>query len=164
MIPSLVQVDHIGFVVPNREEATKFFVEALGAKVVFEHVGPFTAEDQSDGSNTLWDEFRIHRQATLDVTMLDVPPGIGIEIYEIAAPDQRTEHIRQWDIGAPHLSFSVRDLEAAKTHLEQFDGVVTCKVGEMEMIKWIKFETPWGLMLELDEWSQPPYHDWSTDN
>ena len=43
-LPGLAGSDHIGFTVPDIEEATRFFVDVIGCEVAFE-IGPFVADD-----------------------------------------------------------------------------------------------------------------------
>ena len=47
-LPGLAGSDHIGFTVPDIEEATRFFVDVIGCEVAFE-IGPFVADDDCMG-------------------------------------------------------------------------------------------------------------------
>ena len=41
-LPGLAGAEHIGITVPDLEDATRFFVDVIGCKAVFE-VGPFAS-------------------------------------------------------------------------------------------------------------------------
>ena len=43
-LPGLAGAEHIGITVPDLEAATRFFVDVIGCKAVFE-VGPFASDD-----------------------------------------------------------------------------------------------------------------------
>ena len=43
-IPGLVGTEHIGFTVPDLDEAERFFVDVIGCEVVYS-LGPFVHED-----------------------------------------------------------------------------------------------------------------------
>ena len=43
-IPGLRGTEHVGFTVPDLEQATAFFVDVIGCEYMFE-LGPFVAED-----------------------------------------------------------------------------------------------------------------------
>ena len=43
-LPGLLGVEHVGLTVPDIEAATAFFVDVLGAEMLFE-VGPFSSDD-----------------------------------------------------------------------------------------------------------------------
>jgi hypothetical protein len=111
----------------------------------------------------MYEQLRTHPQSTLRAVLLRLTPHVGLELYEIDAPDQREEHVRAYDIGAPHLSFCVEDFDAAYAYLQQVDGVtihgepVAPEEGHLAGMRWLHFETPWGLVLEIDEWPTSPY-------
>lgn len=164
MIPSLIKADHVGFVVPDLDEAVAFFEDVLGAVLLF-RLGPYEGEDDADGANWMHDQLRVHPRSRLDAALLRLTPQLGLELYEIAAPDQRTEHVRPYDVGAPHLSFRVADFDAAYAYLQGVEGVTlhgepqAPQDGELAGMRWLHFETRWGLVLEIDEWPVSPYGD-----
>jgi catechol 2,3-dioxygenase-like lactoylglutathione lyase family enzyme len=171
MIPTMMKADHVGFVVPDLRQAVDFFVDVLGAKIVF-MLGPFDDEDAAPpgqalpaGQSWMYEQMRIAPGSRLNAALLRLTPELGLEFYEIDSPQQRTEHVRAFDVGAPHLSFRVRDLDAAVAYLRTVPGVVlhgepqAPDEGDLAGMRWIHFETPWGLVLEVDEWPVSPYGD-----
>ena len=80
--------------------------------------------------------------------------GTNLELFEYAAPDQRTAPPRNSDIGGHHLAFYVDDIGPAVAHL-QAHGVrilgepSTIADGPAAGTDWVYFLAPWGLQLEL---------------
>src|SRR6266700_3532025 len=121
-LPGLRGTEHVGFTVPDVEEATAFFVDVIGCEYVFE-IGPFVADDD-------W-----------MVKHLNVPPrtimrklrffrckqGPNFEIFQYEAPGQNLVPPKNSDVGGHHLAFYVDDFDAAVAYLKS-KGV--CLLGE----------------------------------
>ncbi len=156
-------IDHICFTVPDLEQATVFFEEVIGARAVFRRLGPFSADDEPGGRNWMHEQLRMPPDGTLHAAILALGPDQGIELYEVDTPDQHTDHVRPQDVGAPHLSFRVRDFDAAYEALLGEERVTlhgepqAADEGPLAGLRWVHFETPWGLVLEIDEWPASPY-------
>lgn len=163
MTLDVTAVDHICFTVPDLEEAIGFFEEVIGARVVFRRLGPFSAKGEADGGNWMYEQLRVPPDGTLYAALLALGPDQGVELYEVDARDQHTDHVRPHDIGAPHLAFRVQDFDAACEALLQEERVTVHgepqapDEGPLAGMRWVHFETPWGLVLEIDEWPASPY-------
>lgn len=154
--------------VPDLREAVRFFVDVIGANVLFES-GPHSAADGegSEGDpDWMYTQLRMHPQSTLLTACLKLGPSFVLELYEVDAPDQRSSHPRPHDAGAPHLAFRVTDMNAAVEYLRRQEGVVVhgepveMSSGPIAGVRWLHFETPWGLVLEIDEWpDRVPFED-----
>jgi catechol 2,3-dioxygenase-like lactoylglutathione lyase family enzyme len=148
-LPGLLGIEHVGLTVPDMDEATNFFVDVLGAEVLFE-VGPFEADDD-------WMETHlgVHPRATIPrLRMLRLADGPSIELFQYKAPDQQRDPPRNSDAGGHHLAFYVTDLDSAVSHLRhhavEIQGEPTTMTsGESAGLAWVYFRTPWGLQLEL---------------
>jgi catechol 2,3-dioxygenase-like lactoylglutathione lyase family enzyme len=164
MIPTLMRTDHVGFVVPDIDEAIRFFVDVLGAELLFE-LGPYSVQDGNTDEGWMYKQLRLHPKSRLKAALLALTPGLGLELYEIDAPDQQSDHVRPYDMGAGHLAFRVADFDAALDYLRQVDGVTihgetqSPDDGHLAGMRWLHFETSWGLVLEIDEWPRSPYPD-----
>jgi glyoxylase I family protein len=142
-------VEHIGLTVPDIEAATKFFVDVLGAEVLFE-VGPFASDDD-------WMEkhLGVHPRAVIRrLRMLRLAAGPSVELFEYSAPDQNHERPRNSDAGGHHLAFYVTEMDAAVDHLKRHGVEVlgdptTLTEGASAGLTWVYFLAPWGLQLEL---------------
>jgi catechol 2,3-dioxygenase-like lactoylglutathione lyase family enzyme len=148
-LPGLLGVEHVGLTVPDIDAATKFFVDVLGAEVLFE-VGPFASEDE-------WMETHLGvdpRAAIRRLRMLRLAAGPSVELFEYSSPDQDDARPRNSDAGGHHLGFYVTDMAAAVDHLKRHGVKIlgdptTLEEGASAGLTWVYFLAPWGLQLEL---------------
>lgn len=111
-LPGIKNVDHVGFTVPNMDEAVKFFTEVLGSKKIYE-IGPF--EPNGDWMSTyldVEDSTRVPR-----VVILENISGANFELFEYEAENQNKKRPRNSDIGGHHLAFYVEDIQKAYQYL-----------------------------------------------
>ena len=148
-LPGLTGVDHIGVTVPDLEQARTFLVDVLGCEYMYS-LGPFRSDDS--------DWMRVH----LDVDPRAVMEQLHFfrcgtqaifEVFQYAAPDQRTEQPRNSDVGGHHVAFYVEDLDAALAYLHEQGvrvlGEPTASRGPSEGQRWVYFTAPWGMVFEL---------------
>jgi catechol 2,3-dioxygenase-like lactoylglutathione lyase family enzyme len=148
-LPGLRGGDHVGITVPDLEEATRFFVDVLGAERFYD-LGPMAAEDD-------WMRTHLGVDPTARVErlrFLRLGTGLNLELFEYTAPDQRREPPLNSDVGGFHLALYVDDFEAALDYLRAAGvdvmGEPTRRTsGPSAGQTWIYFRTPWGLQLEL---------------
>ena len=148
-LPGLLGTEHVGLTVPDMDVATSFFVDVLGAEVLFE-VGPFSSPDD-------WMEksLGVHPRAVIRrLRMLRLATGPSLELFEYSAPDQDHRRPRNSDAGGHHLAFYVTDMSAALDHLRRHDVEIlgeptTLTEGASAGLTWVYFLAPWGLQLEL---------------
>lgn len=148
-LPGLRGTDHIGFTVPDLDQAVDFFVDVLGCEPFYE-LGPFQAEDD-------WMEahLNIHPRAVMRrLKFLRCANGSNFEIFEYAAPDQNTTPPKNSDVGGHHLAFYVDDMDIAVDYLKakgvHVQGEPTVRtVGPSGGQTWVYFLAPWGMQLEL---------------
>jgi catechol 2,3-dioxygenase-like lactoylglutathione lyase family enzyme len=149
-IPTARNVEHVAFSVPDLDEAVSFFVEVLGAELLY-RVGPFSDPD-GDWMSVQLD---VHPRASCDVAHLRLGPTQNLELFAWRAPDQVTTAPKASDIGAAHLAFFVDDMDAAAAYLAKQPGVrlqgeiQTIDDGPSQGYRWLAFQAPWGLQLEI---------------
>jgi len=148
-LPGLAGSDHVAFTVPDIEAATRFFVEVIGCRPVYE-VGPFQADDDWMATH-----LGVHPRAVVrKLRMLRCRSGANLELFEYEAPDQADSPPANSDVGGHHLAFYVEDMEAAVAYLKA-QGVevqgspTTIAEGPSGGLTWVYFRAPWGLQLEL---------------
>jgi catechol 2,3-dioxygenase-like lactoylglutathione lyase family enzyme len=148
-LPGLRGTEHIGFTVPNLDEAVDFFVRVIGCEPFYE-LGPF----QSNG-DWMQTQLNLHPRAVMKrLKFLRCGNGSNFEIFEYSAPDQRLEQPKNSDIGGHHLAFYVDDMDEAIAYLKA-NGVrvlgepVIREEGPSAGQTWIYFLTPWGMQMEL---------------
>jgi len=153
-LPGLAGTDHIGFTVPDLDEAVAFFVDVIGCEPFYE-LGPF----QSDGD---WMEkhLGVHPRAVMKrLRFLRCRNGSNFEIFEYAAPDRSSRPPRNSDVGGHHIAFYVDDIDAAVAYLKA-KGVrvlgepTVRKEGPSARQSWVYFLSPWGMQLELVSFPQ----------
>ncbi len=146
-LPGLRRVDHIGFTVPDLDQAHGFLVDVLGFEYLYS-LGPFRHDD--DWMTT---HLAVHPRAEMNNRFYRCGGETLLEVFEYDAPDQRRMQPRNSDIGGHHVAMYVDDLDAAVEHLrdaglEVFDGP-TASRGPAEGNRWIYFLSPWGMQFEL---------------
>jgi catechol 2,3-dioxygenase-like lactoylglutathione lyase family enzyme len=135
--------------VPDLEAATRFFVDVIGCKVVFE-VGPFVSDDD-------WGVDP--RSKITKLRMLKCANGPSIELFEYEVKDQKTVGPKNSDVGGHHLGFYVTDLNAAVAHLRRHGVRVLgeptlMNEGPSAGLHWVYFTAPWGMTMELVSYSR----------
>lgn len=146
-LPGLRRVDHIGFTVPDLDQAHGFLVDVLGFEYLYS-LGPFRHDDDWMATH-----LAVHPRAEMNNRFYRCGGETILEVFEYDAPDQRTAQPRNSDIGGHHVAMYVDDLDAAVEHLrdaglEVFDGP-TASRGPAEGNRWIYFLSPWGMQFEL---------------
>lgn len=148
-LPGMRGTDHIGFTVPNLDEAVAFFVDVIGCEAFYE-LGPF----QSNG-----DWMRTHlnvdpRAVMRRLRFLRCANGSNFELFEYEAAEQRREPPHNSDVGGHHLALYVDDMDAAVAYLKErgvrIQGEPTVRTtGPSAGQSWVYFLTPWGMQMEL---------------
>ena len=148
-IPGLRGTDHIGFTVPNLEEAVDFFVNVIGCEMSYE-LGPFSSDDEWMATH-----LDVHPRAVMNkLRFLRCKFGPNFEVFEYSSPDQNLQQPRNSDVGGHHLSFYVDDFDTALEYLKgkgvRILGEPTVRnAGPSGGQTWVYFLTPWGMQLEL---------------
>jgi catechol 2,3-dioxygenase-like lactoylglutathione lyase family enzyme len=148
-IPGLAGTEHIGLTVPDLEAATRFFVDVIGGRVLFD-AGPFMATD-----DWMARHLGVHSRAVIrKLRMIKIECGPSLELFQYEAPDQQHDRPRNSDWAGHHVAFYVEDMAAAVAHLRLHDVEVlgeptTLTEGPSAGLTWVYFRAPWGLQLEL---------------
>lgn len=149
-LPGLRGTDHIGFTVPDLDEAVDFFVNVIGCEPFYD-LGPF----QFDDDDWMERQLNVHPRTVMRrLKFLRCKHGSNFEIFEYEAPDQNTAQPKNSDIGGHHLAFYVDDMDAAIAYLKE-KGVrilgepVVRTEGPSAGQTWLYFLAPWGMQFEL---------------
>lgn len=151
-IPTATNVHHVGVTVPDLDEAVEFFVECVGAELLYRK-GPFGDPDGDSMERRLG----VHPDATASLAMLRCGPTTNLELFEWDTPDGREDAPPISDVGATHLGIQVGDIERAiegiaeHEGVEVLDGPHTNEDGPTAGLTYIFCRTPWGMYLELVE-------------
>lgn len=148
-LPGLRGTEHIGFTVPDLDQAERFFVDVIGCEKVYS-LGPFIKDD--DWMKT---QLNVHPRAVMrELRFFRCQNGPNFEIFQWETPEGQTPQPKNSDIGGHHLAFYVDDFDEALEYLRQQDGVTI--LGEPVASqnasfgqRWIYFLTPWGMQCEI---------------
>jgi catechol 2,3-dioxygenase-like lactoylglutathione lyase family enzyme len=146
-LPGLRRADHIGFTVPDLDQAHRFLVDVLGCEYLYS-LGPYRHDDDWMATH-----LAVHPRAEMENRFFRCGGETLLEVFEYDAPDQRDTPPRNSDVGGHHLALYVDDLDAAIEHLrasgvEVLDGP-TASTGPAAGNRWIYFLSPWGMQFEL---------------
>lgn len=147
-IPGLRGTDHIGFTVPDLDEAHEFLVDILGCEQVYT-LGSKQADD--DWMHT---HLGVHPQTVItQIRFYRLGNGSNFEVFLYESADGQQPQPRNSDIGGYHLAFYVDDLDRAVAYLRdqgvEVMGEPTSSKQSAAGQRWIYFRSPWGLQCEL---------------
>jgi len=147
-IPGLRGTEHIGFTVPDLDEAERFFVDVIGCELVYS-LGPFARDDD-------WMQTHLGvnpRTVMRELRFFRCRMGPNFEVFQYDAADGQEPQPRNSDIGGHHLAFYVDDFDAALAYLESkgvdIMGSPTDSRNASEGQRWVYFRSPWGMQFEL---------------
>lgn len=148
-LPGLRGTDHIGFTVPDLDQADDFFVRVLGCDRVYS-LGPFAHPE------TEWmrDHLNVHPRTVMKrLHFYRCGTGSNFEVFEYEPADGQAPQPRNSDIGGHHLAFYVDDFDAALDYLAaeglQILGEPTASSNASLGQRWVYFLSPWGMQFEL---------------
>lgn len=148
-IPGLRKPDHIGFTVPNLEQAIDFFQSHFEFELAYQF-GPFAADD-----NWMKKHLNVDERAVISKIAVMSARCINLEIFEY---DSNIERVltapKNSDIGGHHMAFYVDDIASAVAYLksqniEVLGEPTTMEEGPTAGESWVYFMAPWGMQLEL---------------
>jgi catechol 2,3-dioxygenase-like lactoylglutathione lyase family enzyme len=148
-LPGLRRLDHVGFTVPDLDQAHRFLVDVLGCEYLYS-LGPFRHDDTDWMSAHL----NVHPRAVMvENRWFRCGDRAVFEVFHYESPDQREAIPRNSDIGGHHVALYVDDLDAAVEYLREsgvqlLDGPTASK-GPAEGNRWVYFLAPWGMQFEL---------------
>lgn len=149
-IPGMRGMDHVGFTVPDLEQAHDFFVDVLGCEYFFE-LGPFVSPE---GGTWLSEHLNVDDRARMRNRHYRCGHGSNFEIFEYELEGRNPNQPLNSDVGGHHLAFYSDDFDAALEYLRSVPGVrilgePTSSSGPNLGQRWIYFISPWGMQMEL---------------
>ncbi len=149
-IPGMRGMEHIGFTVPDINEACDFFERILGAETLYTAATDFRAE-----GTWMRDHLNVDPSCVIkEFRYLRCGNGTNLEVFQYEAPDQVQTPPKNSDIGGHHLAFYVDDMDVAIKFLKD-NGVrvlgepTSYTEGPNLGLTWCYFMAPWGLQLEV---------------
>jgi catechol 2,3-dioxygenase-like lactoylglutathione lyase family enzyme len=148
-LPGLRRLDHVGFTVPDIDQAHRFLVDVLGCEYLYS-LGPFRHDD----SDWMRAHLNVHPRAVMvENRWFRCGEQAVFEVFHYESPDQLEAIPRNSDVGGHHVALYVDDLDAAVDYLrgsgvQLLDGP-TASRGPAEGNRWVYFLAPWGMQFEL---------------
>lgn len=149
VLPGLRGTEHIGFTVPDLEQAHRFFVDIIGCEYVYS-LGPFRFDDD----DWMQDHMAVHPRSVMEeLRLYRCAYGPNFEIFQWDPADGQRGQPRNSDLGGHHLAFYVDDLDRAVAYLRENGirvlGEPTASRNASAGQRWVYFLSPWGMQLEL---------------
>jgi catechol 2,3-dioxygenase-like lactoylglutathione lyase family enzyme len=148
-IPGARGIDHIGFTVPDIDEAERFLVDVLGAVPVYTLPGK-----RNDDDDWMTRQLGVHPRTVIDaIRFYRLGNGSNLEVFQYSPADGQNPQPRNSDIGGHHLAIYVDDMDAAVAHLRAHDveimGEPVVSTAASAGQRWLYFRAPWGMQFEL---------------
>jgi catechol 2,3-dioxygenase-like lactoylglutathione lyase family enzyme len=148
-LPGLRGTDHIGFTVPDLDEADHFFTEIIGCERVYS-LGPYEHQDD----DWMQEHLGVHPRTVMRrLHFYRCGHGSNFEVFSYDAADGQRRQPRNSDLGGHHLAFYVDDMDAGVAHLKangiRVLGEPTRSSNASEGQRWVYFLSPWGMQFEL---------------
>ena len=132
-IPTARNVDHVAYTVPDLDEAVEFFVDVLGADLLYR-----LDDVKDDDSDWMRRQLGVHPRAHAQIAMLRLGPVTNVELFQYEAPDQNTQLPRNSDHGGHHLAFYVEDVDAAAEYLRAQPGVTLLGEPQRQLLVFLR--------------------------
>lgn len=147
-IPGLRGTDHIGFTVPDLEEAERFLVDILGAERIY------TLGAKQSDTGWMRTHLGVHERTVIhEIRFFRLGHGSNFEVFLYDSADGQEPQPRNSDIGGHHLAFYVEDMDEALAFLRaegvEVMGEPTASSGPAVGQRWVYFRSPWGMQFEL---------------
>ncbi|MCU1546380.1 MAG: glyoxalase/bleomycin resistance protein/dioxygenase [Homoserinimonas sp.] len=148
-LPGLRGTEHIGFTVPDLDQADDFFINVIGCERVYS-LGPYEHAD----SDWMLEHLNVHPRTVMRrLHLYRCAYGPNFEVFQFDAADGQQGQPRNSDIGGHHLAFYVDDMATAVAYLRshgiQVLGEPTLSRNASEGQQWVYFLSPWGMQFEL---------------
>jgi len=147
-IPGLRGTDHVGFTVPDLEQAHEFFVDVIGCEYVYS-LGPMKHDDEWMAEHLAVDP----RSVVRELRFYRCQFGPNLEVFEYLPHESQRDQPRNSDLGGHHLAFYVDDLDTAVSYLTsrgiRILGDPTASTNASAGQRWVYFLSPWGMQFEL---------------
>jgi catechol 2,3-dioxygenase-like lactoylglutathione lyase family enzyme len=91
-IPTATNVDHVAYTVPDLDQAVAFFVDVLGADLLYR-----LDDVKDDDGDWMRRQLGVHPRASAQIAMLRLGPVTNVELFEYESPDQERRIPRPGD-------------------------------------------------------------------
>ncbi len=148
-------LQHIGFTVPDMEQAVDFFTTVFGAITIME-CGSVDVDD-----DFMMLHLGVPRGCKItDQRVLQIGTGGALELFEYSGVSANTPIKHNGEVGAMHIAFEVADVFAMAekmrdANVDILKGPTLIESGPMAGLAWLYLRTPWGQYLEVLSITKP---------
>lgn len=142
-------MQHIGFTVPDMDQAVEFFETVFGGVTILETGLIDVDSDFMTAKLGVPGDKRIQ-----NIKVLRVGNGTNLEIFEYSGEDEDEPLKRNSQSGGFHMAFEVEDAVKSADRLREggvdvLEGPTFIEEGPMAGLTWVYLRAPWGQFLEL---------------
>ena len=152
---SVLGLHHIGFTVPDMDQAVAFFTDVFGAVTIMEC-----------GSVDVDDAFMLRYLGVpdgckiTDQRVIQVGRGGSLELFQYSGVADPKPLKHNGEVGAMHIAFEVADaFESAErlkaAGVDVLEGPTLIEGGPMDGLVWMYLRAPWGQYLEIVSAARP---------
>lgn len=147
-IPGIRGTDHIGFTVPDLNDAEAFLVDVVGCERIY------TLGAKESDDDWMHTHLGVHPRTVIsEIRFYRLGHGANFEVFLYEAADEQAAPPRNSDLGGYHVAFYVDDLDSAihflrQKGVEMMGGPTDSKQAALGQ-RWIYFRSPWGMQFEL---------------
>jgi glyoxylase I family protein len=153
--PHFLGVDHISWTVPDLDAAVRFYVDVIGAEVLY-RLGPIDAADlPRDAQGRDWMQTHVGvADARLTLVMLKLSEHMKFQLVQYDKPVARRQDLpRNCDRGGHHLALRVDAVDATIAYLSahgcQALETIHIETGPLAGKKNVYVLDPFGHQLEI---------------
>ena len=149
-----IAIDHIALTVPDIDQATRFFQEAFGAKIVVEG----QKMDQPPwGGRDVETSFGLPQGGRIRARrVMNIGGSTNIEMFVFEGMEHR-EPAHTYDYGLQHFAVYVDDLSETAKNIIDAGGKLYADEDMIQAIRggygphngWMYCEAPWGTVIEI---------------
>lgn len=143
-------MQHVGFTVPDLDEAVAFFTNVFGAVECVE-TGKIEADD-----DYMRRRLGVPGNTRIEnIKMLRIGNGTNLELFHYSGEAEADAPLkRNSQPGGYHLAFQVDDCMEAAARIREMgvavlDGPTYVDKGPLEGLTWCYLQAPWGQFLEI---------------
>lgn len=147
-LPGVRGLDHVGFTVPDLDEAHEFLVDVLGA------IHVYTLDAKRSEDDWMAVHIGVHPRTEIrEIRFYRLGFGTNLEVFQYDSADGQAPQPRNSDIGGHHLALYVDDMDVAVLYLREHGvevmGDPVSSTGASAGQRWVYFRSPWGMQFEL---------------
>jgi len=146
---SVLGLHHIGFTVPDMEQAVAFFSDVFEAVTIME-CGAVDVDDTFMAKH-----LGVPKGVKIaDQRILQIGRGGSLELFEYSGGEKEQHLKHNGEVGAMHVAFEVDNVhEVAErmraTDVDLLEGPTLIEGGPMDNLVWLYLRSPWGQYLEI---------------